>query len=138
MISYKLQVLYISMRSLFCFIKIIKVFTKGKFPMILCWIILRFSWASWRMCPPRLPSGEFIFYLSTPASDVFLQHLCKGQAMALRISVLWYNRFYVKTMITFLWEKTGPIRYCSDVMLHTHACIVYCTRVRSRVRSHVR
>ena len=39
-----------------------------------------------------------------------IEWMTKGQAIALRINVLWYNRFVFRQQLPFLWEKPGPLR----------------------------
>ena len=55
-----------------CFIRIIKVFTKVKFPMMLCHITQTLV-SIWGVAP-RPPKSEFAFCLNTPASNIFLHH----------------------------------------------------------------
>ena len=64
---------YVCMQSLYIYIRIIKVFTKVKFPMILCHKILTNSCQCLGSVAPQAPAGEFVFNLDTPVWNIFLR-----------------------------------------------------------------
>ena len=48
-------------------------------------------------------------YLCLQQEDKSIEWKTKGQAMMLRINVLWYNRFVLRHKSPFLWGKPGSI-----------------------------
>ena len=60
------------------------------------------------------PSMEGLWYvkfwhLCFKLEDQLIEWMTKGQAMALRINILRYNRFVFRQQLPFLWEKTIPL-----------------------------
>ena len=60
------------------------------------------------------PSIECLWYvkfwhLCFKQEDQSIQWMTKGQAMVLRVNVLWYKGFVFRQQSPVLWEKTGPL-----------------------------
>ena len=41
--------------------------------------------------------------------DLFIEWMTNGQAMVLRINILWYSGFILRQQLPFLWEETGSL-----------------------------